>query len=111
MPSDIANSAFLAALAHTSVAACFTSSATLPSNISPVQVLDSVLEAYKVAQSDANEINTGTEFINTIVSVRNEPILFDGNNNPYMDTVSTVRVKKILTTSVAHPYVAPLQLI
>jgi len=109
--SDIENSDFLAALNHTSVAACFTSSATLPSNVTPVQVLNSVLEAYKVAQSEANEANTGTEFINTIVNVRNEAILFDGNNNPFMDVVSTVRIKKVLTTSEAQPYIAPLQLI
>lgn len=108
---DIENSNFLAALNHTSVAACFTSSATLPDSITPVQVLNSVLEAYKTSQSEANEANTSTEFINTIVNVQNEPILFDSNNNPYMDVVSTVRIKKILTTSDAQPYISPLQII
>jgi hypothetical protein len=108
---DLANSDFLAAINNTSVAACFNSSGTLPSTVTPVQIISCLLDAYKMAQNQANEINTGTEFINTIISVQNEPVLFDSDKNPYMDTVTTVRVKKVLTSSVVQPYIGELQLL
>lgn len=108
---DITNADFLAAIDNSSIAACFNSASTLPSSITPVQIVSSVLEAYKTVQSEVNEANTGTQFINTIVSVRDEPILFDDAGIPFVDTVSTVRIKKTFVPLVAKPYIGGLQII
>ena len=61
--NDITSNDWISSIPNTSVAACFSTGATLPSTILPSEALHQLALGYRIAQQSANEESTGPAYI------------------------------------------------
>src|ERR671932_1198446 len=82
MDTSILRTEFLANLAEVSpsVAACFTSTATLPTTISPTEASFAITEALLLTQEEYNDTRSSPPYLSVVTSrFDGNPIIFDGN--------------------------------
>lgn len=93
---DIVTSEFLAAIPNPSVAAVFSTTATLPTAINPAEFLNEVITGYHEAQKDFNQNLTAPPYVSVVANPVYQPVIMDGNGGYYQDKSWNVTIRQSL---------------
>lgn len=101
--AEITNSSFFSNIPNTTVAACFTSSGTLPLTITPAEVLFSVVKGYREAQVDFNDAATVPPYVNTVGPQVNGPTILTDSDGDYRVVTYTTQFRQYIGPNDINP--------